>query len=274
MAADSDPTSRKGSAGASDDIVALARKAVKSLKEKKDGYQAIGEATIAAAAENLCQAAIRMDGSDAETVIADLPGRGFGIDDIAGRIIPQAARRLGEMWMEDEVTFPEVSMAAARLQAMIRDLFDDSAMIDPDAPRIALIVSVAETHTLGAIVLTGMMRRLGLQVDLCLGRPAAEVRAMLAGTDVDLVMISAASLEALPETSRLLTILRDELQLGAPIVVGGPVTDYAREGYGLDRADMITTDPMQALMTFGLVSGRSDGGAPDRNDSRPGLPVQ
>ena len=293
MAPGSNSASAKGRADAQDQIVALARRAVKSLSEKKDGRAALCDATCAAAAESLCRAAVEIDGSAADAVLADLAGQGLGVDDLAGRIIPQAARRLGEMWMEDEVTFPEVSMAAARLQAMIRDLFDDSAHAEPDAPRVALIVSMAETHTLGAIVITGMLRRVGVQVDLCLGRPVAEIRATLAGSDVDLVMVSASSLEALPETGRVLRMIREDMKLKVPLVVGGPVLDYAREGHGLDLADMVTTDPMQALMRFGLVAGpvRSAAAQDDQTgraagqgqtpgpggaspDDRPGLPVQ
>ncbi|MBL4556484.1 MAG: cobalamin-dependent protein [Rhodobacteraceae bacterium] len=236
MASSSNSASGKSPSAAPDQIVALARKAVKSLSEKREGRIALCDAECAAAAESLCRAAVEVDGDAADTVLAELAARGIGADDIAGRIIPHAARRLGEMWMEDEVTFPEVSMAAARMQAMIRDLFDEGATTQPDAPRVVLIVSVAETHTLGAIVVTGMMRRLGVQVDLCLGRPAAEIRAMLAGSDMDLIMISAASLEALPETGRVLRMIREDLRLDVPLVVGGPVLDYTRDGHGLELA--------------------------------------
>jgi MerR family transcriptional regulator, light-induced transcriptional regulator len=287
MASSSNSASGKSRPDAQTQIVALARRAVKSVSEKKDGRSALCDASCVAAAESLCRAAIELDGGAADAVLAELTGQGFGIDELAGRIIPQAARRLGEMWMEDEVTFPEVSMAAARMQAMIRDLFDDNAGSEPDAPRVALIVSTAETHTLGAIVVTGMMRRVGVQVDLCLGRPVAEIRAMLAGSDVDLVMISAASLEALPETGRVLRMIREELKLDVPLVVGGPVLDYARSGQGLELADLVTIDPMDALMRFGLVSGRSRAeAAPETGQGQPqgpggalpgdnpGLPVQ
>lgn len=291
MASRSNSGSGNGRGGAPDQIFTLARQAVKSLSEKRDGRIALDDATCAAAAESLCRAAVEIDSAAADAALADLTGQGIGVDDLAGRIIPHAARRLGEMWMEDEVTFPEVSMAAARMQAMIRDLFDGAATTQPDAPRVALVVSMAETHTLGAIVVTGMMRRVGVQVDLCLGRPVAEIRAMLAGSDVDLVMISAASLEALPETGRVLRMIREDLALDAPLVVGGPVLDYAKSGHGLELADMVTADPMQALMRFGLISGTAqatgegaDGDASGQGQSRgqdgapygngPRLPVQ
>lgn len=191
------------------------------------------------------------------TVLAEI--RKASIPDawIAEVLIPKVARRLGEDWCEDNRSFAEVTIGSARLQAMVRDLGPPDGRDAPDeAPLLAVVVPENQFHTLGALTLTGQLRRLGFAVKLFLGADEAEVVDALSAETFDAVFVSASEGERTASLSKLVATIRRAAGRATPVIVGGSavtrgVADTARIG-----ADCYTSDVFEALSVCGLKLSR------------------
>ncbi len=183
---------------------------------------------------------------------------GIPAEDIVDLYIPAVARRLGEAWCDDRMSFADVSIGSARLQAMLRDERVARAR-DPVEWAGALMVLVLADphHTLGATVLTAQLRRAGASVRLILGRSAADIDRIVAEGDYDAVLVSVARADdfsaAAAEIARLRTLTKGQI----PLVVGGGIMELgatsARRATGADHA---TADPREAMERIGEWTSR------------------
>lgn len=174
---------------------------------------------------------------------------------VADLYIPALAVRLGEDWMDDRANFAEVSLATARMQAMLRALGAAWAA-DAARPRgegaVLLCTAPGEQHTLGALVLLGRIRREGVSVRLLLGPGSAELRDAFERVEPMGVLVSA------PGTGRLAQ-LRDFVDKcrrlgppGLPVVVGGGLSAMVEDAAGLTGADLAATGLDEALAACGI----------------------
>eukprot|EP01023_Acetabularia_acetabulum_P015203 TRINITY_DN17374_c0_g1_i5.p2 TRINITY_DN17374_c0_g1~~TRINITY_DN17374_c0_g1_i5.p2 ORF type:complete len:173 (-),score=32.84 TRINITY_DN17374_c0_g1_i5:14-532(-) len=73
--------------------------------------------------------------------LAEIRKAGITDVEIAEDFIPHVARRLGDAWCEDNMSFADVTIGSARLQAMVRDLGPpEPAIGDRPVGRVAVIV--------------------------------------------------------------------------------------------------------------------------------------
>ncbi len=187
------------------------------------------------------------------SVLTDLRSQGLTDLQIAEDLIPAVARKLGTAWCEDNMSFADVTIGSARLQALVRDLGSP----DPDpttenAGTVAVVVPDGESHTLGAMVVTSKLRRMNLSVRLFLGTDSATVLKALERSDYDAVMLSASHSEKLAIIDDFVNKIRRVMRRPTPIILGGSVVD---RGIAVERhvsADHITTDVEEALRLCGL----------------------
>lgn len=180
---------------------------------------------------------------------------------VADLYIPELARRLGRDWMDDRATFAQVSLATARIQGMLRAIGSawsaDTAA--PGAARsLALVVPKGEQHTLGAMVLLGQLRRLGISVRLILGEGPAGIAALVRDGGLQGVLISVSATSRLAEVQGIVRELRAKVVAGLPIVVGGAVVRADVESMRLAGVDLMTADLSQALAACGIAVGAGD----------------
>ena len=161
-------------------------------------------------------------------------------------LVPAVARGLGRMWLEDRVSFAEVTMGCAALQSLLRDVAPEPPA-PFDAPLVAVLLRAGETHTLGATMAAACLRREGASVMLLMGRPDAELIEAVRGGDLTSVCLSASRREDPSDLAPLVAGLR--AASGAPVLLGGSILEDAdpvelRRATGADR---VTTDPRDAL---------------------------
>ncbi|TRD22594.1 cobalamin B12-binding domain-containing protein [Palleronia caenipelagi] len=163
--------------------------------------------------------------------------------------VPEVARRLGELWTEDELSFAGVTIACSRLQAMLRDLSPEEPPDTSATGTRLLLVVIADTmHTLGAMVLTGQLRRQGASVKLMLGRSLQEISATLGSGSYHGALLSVALRDELSDLQATIKDLRGANGNRIPIIVGGSITEL-----GINRvkvatgADLVTNDIREAL---------------------------
>ena len=107
-----------------------------------------------------------------EAFLRDLVRQKVPAATVADLYIPALARRLGDDWLDDRVSFMEVTLASSRMQGMLRAIGAawTADLADPAQQGALLLIVVRnEQHTLGAMVLLGQLRRMGVSVRLSVG---------------------------------------------------------------------------------------------------------
>lgn len=171
--------------------------------------------------------------------------------------IPEAARKMGAQWCADELGFVEVTIGASRLQAVLRDLvavWSGDSGAESDAPSILLIVPAGAHHTLGAMVLSGQLRRKGYSVGILLGPQPDEIRNRIQQTAFQSVFISASQSENLETLRRIVNLVHAAAAKPPPVVIGGSILEIvaSRELAARTGANYATNNPDEALKLCGL----------------------
>lgn len=175
---------------------------------------------------------------------------------LADLYIPEVARRLGKAWEDDSMSFAEVTIGTARLQAILREIgagwVADTSAGGKAGQTLLLVVPAGEQHTLGAMVLAGQLRRRGISVGLKVGPGSEDVLQLLHTRRFDGAMLSVACVEKLESTAALVKTLKRETGGAMPVAVGGAV--LLREGNVTisHEADIQTNNIEEALQALGL----------------------
>ena len=154
------------------------------------------------------------------------------------------------------MNFAEVSIGMARLQALVRAIgtrWGGDPVHLPDRRSVLMIVPETEQHTLGAVVATGQLRRMGMSVCLRLGPERSEVIELLRTRIFDLAMISIGSGARLNSAQRLVDILRSFGPRGIPILAGGASLGHCEDMRAQTGVDFVTQDLAEALAFCGCV---------------------
>jgi len=214
-----------------------------------------GAAPDAALLDRFCADILRGETSLQTDSVSELRRHGVDVVTILDGYIPAAARELGERWCRDELSFADVTIGAARLQAILRELsapWVTDALTAADAPNVMLIVPLEEFHTLGGMTAASQLRRMGISVCLCLGQSEEEVLQKVASRRFDMIAISVSCRQKLDSARRLVGELRAHAGDGVPIVIGGRVVEAADDVCALTGADHATVDAREALKLCGV----------------------
>jgi len=151
-------------------------------------------------------AAIRSpDDVRAAQFIREVLAEGATIEAVYLDLLAPSARRLGEMWDEDECDFVEVTVSLGRMQAMLRDLSQlflaDATGREP-VGNVMLTCIPGEQHTLGIIMVGEFLLRDGWRV--MVGAPWSESDLLtMVGTEwYDVIGFSVGSESRLPLLKR------------------------------------------------------------------------
>ncbi len=178
-------------------------------------------------------------------------------EDLADFYVPALARDMGDQWCVDQLSFAGVTIGVSRLQAMMRELgpswTSDNAM-NPTSNTVLLLVPREVYHTLGAIVLSSQLRRMGVSVKLILGGKPEDIAQRLNRTNYQAVFISASCGETLESLRRIVHSIKTSAKTPLPVVIGGSILDVeTRENVtALTGADYATKIPDEALRLCGL----------------------
>lgn len=209
-------------------------------------------------ANRLRDAAADGDKDDVNALIKDMLATGIAGEAIATVYIPHVARQLGDEWCDDTLSFARVTIGAARLQSALRMLGTEWASHngDDDVGRkagVVVIVAKDTYHTLGAMVLCGQLRRLGLSVRIAMGATPQDLGILFSDSAFDGVLISASEAESLDSLTECVDAIRQSASACPPIVVGGGVLDQDVDVPAVTGADFATKDPFEAIEYCGLT---------------------
>ncbi len=211
---------------------------------------------------NFYEAALSPDPDHCNTVLENALSSGTRPEDVADFYIPALSREMGDRWCSDQLSFAGVTIGVSRLQAMLRALgphWSGDKAADPSAPAVLMIVPQEAHHTLGAIVLSGQLRRRGLSVRLMLGAKPKDVAKRICRTNYHGIFISSSQSETLETLRKIVDAVKTSTEDAPPIVVGGAILEVETVDNitALTGADYATRIPDEAIRLCGLTKPRS-----------------
>lgn len=202
--------------------------------------------------------------NDADVVcrhLEQLREEGRSLPSLYLHLLAPAARRLGELWEEDECTFTSVTLGISRMhQVLLRfsPFFCANSAEDADGAHSALIVPApGEQHTFGLLMLVEFFRREGWKVWSGAPRNSDELYALIETERFDIVGCSVATerrLDVLPDVIR--RIRERSKNKDVKVIVGGRLFS---EQPGLAKsvgADATAVDGVDAVRRAEELVGR------------------
>ena len=141
-------------------------------------------------------------------------------------LLAPTARQLGQMWVDDDCDFTDVTVGLFLLQNSLRELgatYRDNAALNPAAPCILLVPLPREQHTFGLSMVYDFFRRAGWNAWSGTIESESELAGMVRGSWFDIVGFSLPCDEQLEDARAMIRMVRDASRNPkVAIMVGGP----------------------------------------------------
>jgi MerR family transcriptional regulator, light-induced transcriptional regulator len=188
-------------------------------------------------------------------VLGNLRLQGVSQEEIVDVLVPSIARQLGADWCSDRTSFADVTIGVGRLQQLVREIgtqWRSGTLGHNDSPCVLMVVQEEDYHTLGPMLAATQFRRMGVSVQMSLGRSDAEVVSLLRHGAFDMVTISIAWEGRLESLRNMINLVKSSRSSRPPVVVGGSYAGDGDDIKGFSGADHVTSDPNEALRLCGL----------------------
>ena len=186
-----------------------------------------------------------------EPFIAELLNIGVSVDAIVLDLIPRIARKLGDQWVSDSLSFTEVTIATGRLQKLIYSLdhlFQETRTHAPTAHSIFVSASPGSHHTLGPLILSNYFTWAGWNVHNESTPTQEGIQARVANQKLTAIAISVADYDQLDQLPKLIQSIRNKSLNPAIIVLtGGSLYNSDAMSFGHIKADIKSNTPEEAL---------------------------
>ena len=203
--------------------------------------------TADAGTERLARALIGTDHDAALHIIEDLREAGASIDDIYLVHLASAARRLGEMWDGDQISFVDVTVGTSRIYGILRTLDEGRGTALGKTSRSALFVTVpGEEHTLGVRMAADLFRRRGWDIEVLVGLGHDEIVERVDDTTHLVIGLSSSGPRTIAALARLVLAIRIQ-RPQVRIVVSGQAVETQRDLVEAMSPDGIVSDVEEAV---------------------------
>ncbi|RBI73139.1 hypothetical protein DQW77_09835 [Roseovarius sp. TE539] len=207
--------------------------------------------------EHFCEALMSESETSHHAVLSALVSSGVTSEEVFQSYVPDAARRLGELWLNDQATFVEVTVGASRLQALFRRQGSDASgrWLDRSIPlgqSVLMITPQYEQHSLGAFVAADNLRRHGLWVHMAIGLNYQEIAEMIITSRFAMVGITASTWNSVEKTAKIIEYIRANVEEVPPIVIGGYAASDRQGVEKLSGADYVVMSAREAIERCGL----------------------
>jgi len=186
-----------------------------------------------------------------EQYITELLNLGMGIDLIVLELIPRIARKLGNQWASDSLSFAEVTIATGRLQKLIYSLdhlYQETRTSPSTAHSILVTAAPGSHHTLGPLILSNYFTWAGWSV-LSESAPSERfIETTVASKSLTAIAVSIADYDQLDRLPKLIQSIRSKSLNPAIIVLtGGSLYNADAMSFGHIKADIKSSTPEEAL---------------------------
>ncbi|MEM9031855.1 MAG: cobalamin-dependent protein [Pseudomonadota bacterium] len=233
-------------------VADLASRAIAELAARRQTQRpALSEQLM----EQFLAASRNPDEDHLKTAVSDILRNGIPRDEVVDLYIPEAARRLGDAWVDDSLGFAEVTIGGARLQRLVRELTprarEQSSAFGAQGSML-VVVREGEFHTLGAMLAASQLRRSGVSVRLMLCEPDwAVIEAIKEGRYLA-TLFSVGAAEKVAQFRDFVAQSKDAARGRMLVGLGGAMGHMGDEAKGLTGADFVSSDAREALRQCGL----------------------
>jgi hypothetical protein len=110
---------------------------------------------------------------------------------LTAELLEPSARKLGDLWLADDCTELDVSLALVRLQGIVRELGEDAPLVTAiQAPMVLVVPQPGEIHLLGSTLDAEMLWRAGWNPQVDFPNSSGALDDLLANTWVDALDLS------------------------------------------------------------------------------------
>jgi len=235
----------------------LAREVVRRLAFRMPHAVSKDSVPKATELDALCAALLSSDDRAGDKFILEARKDGVEIDVIYLGFVAGAARRLGEMWDADEISFIQVTLACGKLYRIIRGLrhiVAPSITQDRDELPAMFALVPGETHTLGIEIATDVFRRSGWDVDMLVGLDHDMLVDQSDRRNYRAIVLIANSDGMIEAMARLVLALRISHPL-SHIAVAGNILDHYPDLMSIVGADAVLKEIETAVETLQDIIG-------------------
>ncbi len=208
-----------------DTISDLARRVLERLAE------GVGDAGVSDAfVESFCKLLMAGDKMGAERMLGAATQRREGYAKIADGLLSAAARRMGEMWQDDEASFPEVSIGVSLIFRLNHEHAQRNMAIrrDPVLRQAVFATMPGQSHNLGLVLAAEAFREADWQVTLLLDGATAQILDRVRRLRPEVVGLSVSNLDRKHQLEKLIGDL-GALPFSVRILLGGTAADDVAE---------------------------------------------
>jgi methanogenic corrinoid protein MtbC1 len=186
------------------------------------------------------------------TEVSAIAVSGVSLEDVFLRYLAPAARLLGDDWLDDRLSFGDVTVGLGALQHLVRTLSRHIAHAPApgDCPRSVLLAAApGEQHTFGLVIIDELFRRAGWRSQLSLSGDVRDLCHTVASEHIDIFGVSISDRALLAPTKRVVRAVR-EASSNRDIVVlaGGRIIAERPELAAEASADLATIDAQDAIL--------------------------
>jgi methanogenic corrinoid protein MtbC1 len=207
--------------------------------------------TIEDHADNFVALITRDGPQKTEQYIAELLNLGMGVDVIVLELIPRIARKLGDQWISDSLSFTEVTIATGRLQKLIYSLdhlFQETRTNASTTHSILVTAAPGSHHTLGPLILSNYFTWAGWNVLSESAPSQSYIETTVASKSLTAIAVSVADYDQLDQLPALIQSIRSKSLNPAIIVLtGGSLYNSDALSFGHIKADIKSNTPEEAL---------------------------
>ncbi|UWX65407.1 MerR family transcriptional regulator [Deinococcus rubellus] len=203
------------------------------------------EVSAPLAAQTLVDALIKSDLAGAERLLAEAQAR-INIEGVLMQLIQPALGILGERWERGEITVAHEHQASAFLRAQLTALLN-AAGHSRFGPTVVAACGPQEQHELGLLMLSVVLRRLGVQVQYVgANTPLGDLVVYARSVGAQAILISINTQESLQAA---LLQRRDVQGQDIPVFVGGKILNAQRQA-AAELGQWAGPDAVQAARTI------------------------
>ena len=203
------------------------------------------------AMEDLTKLILQEDARISVDYVKKMHGSGTALEDIYLLLLTPVARKLGEMWEEDESSFTEVTIALWRIKQLMYDLspiFNQYAEQGKTGSSIMLVPLPGSQHNLGLFMVSEFFAKAGWRIWGELAATEEEIVSMAANEWFDIVGLSASVREQFPQLKELIQRIKAKSKNpNVGVIIGSPVFNQFPELIDDIGADMVGMDAADAL---------------------------
>lgn len=200
---------------------------------------------------NLVAALLADEGAKADAILEAVRARGATLEQVSLDLMAPAARRMGEMWVDDECTYTDVTLGVWRMQRLLRALspvFESRSDHVRGSGRRALIAVIpGEDHSFGTDMVSGFLRLSGWEVS---NEPTADAEALADRVRRDpakVIGISCGCSDDLRLLAGLVTSVRRAAGRPVGIMIGGQIVTRSPRRALRIGADAVALDARHSV---------------------------